>query len=146
MSDKPTEENPGQQDLAQVLNRINALTKNRPEDKELPQFDEGIPLLTEVYEGAVPDLSARPDFLPQAARIFPNLNQIRVSEAEARALSPELVERLMAEMAPLIEEAVKKAVKSELKAAQEALNTRLEAELVQTLRLRLQTALSDPDH
>ena len=146
MSDKPTEENPGQQDLAQVLSRINALTKNRPEDKELPQFDEGIPLLTEVYEGTVPDLSARPDFLPQVARIFPNLNQIRVSEAEARALSPELVERLMAEMAPLIEEAVKKAVKSELKAAQEALNTRLEAELVQTLRLRLQTALSDPDH
>ena len=37
----------------------------------------------------------------------------------------------------------RKAVKAELKAAQEALNTRLEAELVQTLRLRLQTALSE---
>lgn len=145
MSDKPVEDTAGQQDLAQVLSRINALTKNQPADKPLPQFDEGIPLLTEVYEGAVPDLAARPDFLPQAARIFPALNQIRVSEAEARALSPELVQRLMAEMAPLIEEAVKKAVKAELKAAQEALNTRLEAELVQTLRLRLQTALSEPD-
>lgn len=139
-----TDKSQDQQDLAQVLSRINALTKNQPADKSLPQFDEGIPLLTEVYEGAVPDLAARPDFLPQAARIFPALNQIRVSEAEARALSPELVERLMAEMAPLIEEAVRKAVKAELKAAQEAMNSRLEAELVQTLRLRLQTALSEP--
>lgn len=146
MTDRPVDDKSGQQDLAQVLSRINALTKNQPADKDLPQFDEGIPLLTEVYEGATPDLSARPDFLPQAARIFPSLNQIRVSETEARALSPELIERLMAEMAPLIEEAVKKAVKSELKVAQEALNTRLEAELVQTLRLRLQTALSEPEN
>ena len=143
MTDKPADDKAGQQDLAQVLNRINALTKNQPADKALPQFDEGIPLLTEVYEGATPDLAARPDFLSQAARIFPALNQIRVNETEARALSPELIERLMTEMAPLIEEAVRKAVKAELKAAQEALNTRLEAELVQTLRLRLQTALSE---
>jgi hypothetical protein len=38
---------------------------------------------------------------------------------------------------------VKKAVKAELKSAHDALNTRLEAELVQTLRLKLQTALSE---
>lgn len=144
MTDKPVDDKSGQQDLAQVLSRIHALTKNQPFDKALPQFDEGIPLLTEVYEGAAPDLSARADFLPQAAQVFPALNQIRVSEEEARALSPELIERLLAEMGPLIEEAVRKAVKAELKAAQEALNTRLEAELVQTLRLRLQAALSDP--
>ena len=130
-------------DLAQVLSRINALTKNQPADKALPQFDEGIPLLTEVYEGTAPSLSARPDFLPQAARVFPGLNQIRVSEAEAQALSPALIERLMTEMTPLIEEAVKKAVKAELKSAHDAWNTRLEAELVQTLRLKLQTALSE---
>jgi hypothetical protein len=88
-------------------------------------------------------LSARPDFLPQATRVFPSLNQIRVSEAEVQALSPVLIERLMTEMTPLIEEAVKKAVKAELKSAHDALNTRLEAELVQTLRLKLQTALSE---
>lgn len=138
MTDKPQEGH----DLAQVLSRINALTKNQPADKALPQFDEGIPLLTEVYEGTAPSLSARPDFLPQVTRVFPGLNQIRVNESEARALSPELIERLMAEMTPLIEDAVKKAVKAELKSAQEALNNRLEAELVQTLRLKLQTALS----
>lgn len=139
MTDKPQDGH----DLAQVLSRINALTKNQPADKALPQFDEGIPLLTEVYEGTAPSLSARPDFLPQAARVFPGLNQIRVSEAEAQALSPALIERLMTEMTPLIEEAVKKAVKAELKSAHDALNTRLEAELVQTLRLKLQTALSE---
>lgn len=139
MSDDPQ----NQQDLAKVLSRIDALTKHPPSDKPLPQFDEGIPLLTEVYEGTIPALQARPDLLPQAARIFPALNQIRLSEAEAQSLSPELVERLMTEMAPLIEEAVKKAVKGELKAAQQALNTRLEAELVQTLRLRLQSALHE---
>lgn len=139
MSDDPQH----QQDLAKVLSRINALTKQPPADKPLPQFDEAIPLLTEVYEGTMPVLQARSELAPQAAKVFPALNQIRVSEAEARALSPELIERLMAEMAPLIEEAVKKAVKGELKAAQQALNTRLEAELVQTLRLRLQSALHE---
>ena len=73
----------------------------------------------------------------------PVLNSLQISEEEVRGLSPELVERLMAEMAPLIEEAVRKAVKAELKSAQDALSTRLEAELVQTLRLKLQTALSE---
>ena len=87
--------------------------------------------LVDQYAALRPDVlmgGGAANFLPQAARVFPGLNQIRVSEAEAQALSPALIERLMTEMTPLIEEAVKKAVKAELKSAHDALNTRLEAD------------------
>lgn len=126
MSQQPPQD---QHDLAQVLNRINALTKNTAVNQPLPEFDEAIPLLTEIYEGEA--LS----FSEQLAS--PIIDEIKIA-ASAATLSPELLEQLMVEMQPLIQEAVKKAVKAELQYANEALGTRLEAELTQVLRLKLQ--------
>lgn len=138
MSDKLPEEN---NELAQVLNRINTLMKHGEVQAESSDQAENIPQLTEAYEGEPLTFISRP------AGEFPILNEL-IADAEAlsvgfsgqmEAQQAEKIEALLAEMLPLIQTAVKKAVLQKLVNAEQPLCAKIEAEIMQTLRERLQS-------
>lgn len=133
MSDHSPEKN---QELAQVLSRISALMRHGEPATEAPVLDESIPLLTEVYEGEPITFASHH---PQE---FPALNQVSSPlSATDNPIPAEVVEMLLIEMMPLIQTAVRKAVQQELANAEQLLSTKLEAELIQSLRERLQSSL-----
>lgn len=133
MSEQTPQEN---QELAKVLSRINALMRHEiPETATSTFDDQEVPLLTEVYEGEPLVFSAH------SIDEFPALRQIAShSESEGR-IPPEVVELLLEEMKPVIKLAVKNAVEEQLEKATPMLCIKLEAELVQSLRKRLQSSL-----
>lgn len=103
--------------LAQVLSRINTLTK---------QYENEIPLLTEVFEGDIANDDDR----------IPTLSQV-VDDAQAIKAVQRTVEQILTELQPLIQSAVQAAVKVELKQSQIVLSPKLEAQLFAELRKRL---------
>lgn len=148
MSDKLPKEN---NELAQVLNRINTLMRHGEVQAESSAQAENIPQLTEVYEGEPLTFISRP------AAELPTLNEIvsnSVTDAEAvsaggsegasnqeETLQTEKMEALLAEMAPLVQTAIKKAALQKLINAEQPLRTKIEAEIMQTLRERLQSSV-----
>jgi len=106
---------------------------------------ENIPQLTEAYEGESLIFISRP------AGEFPILNEIvsnSVTDAEVvsagvsdqtETLQAEKMEALLAEIAPLVQTAIKKAVLQKLINAEQPLGTKIEAEIMQTLREHLQS-------
>ena len=105
---------------------------------------ENIPQLTEVYEGEPLIFISRP------AAEFPVLNEIvsnSVSAADAASAEvsgkasnqAEEMEALLAQMAPLVQAAIKKAALRKIIDAEQALQMQIEAEIMQTLRERLQS-------
>lgn len=132
MSQAPEENN---QELAKVLHRIDALMRHDAPQPAAPEFDEDIPLLTEIYEGEPLVFSAH------SLNEFPALRQIASYRENQGQIPPEVIEILLQEMSPVIKSAVKAAVEQELAQSRQALCERLEAELVQSLRKRLQSSL-----
>lgn len=132
MSDQLPEEN---HELAQVLNRINALMKHGQPPAETPVSDEAIPLLTEVYEG-------EPLIFTPRNEEFPTLNEVaNTADNAPGAIPAELIEAVLSEMIPLIQVAVKEAVRRELENAEQSLGGQLEAEVIHAIRARLQSTL-----
>ena len=132
-----SEQTPGQdQELARVLNRIQALTQHTAEEQEQEQEQvEELPLLTEVYEGEPLVFAAH------ALDDFPALRQIAGYQQEHGGLPPEVIDSLLQEMRPVLRSAVKAAVEQELAQSAQALCSKLEAELLQALRKRLESNL-----
>ena len=127
MSDQSPEQN---QELARVLSRIQALTQHVVTE----DVDE-LPLLTEVYEGDPLVFAAH------ALDEFPALRQIAGYQQERGEIPPEVIEILLQEMRPVLRSAVKSAVEQELAQSAQALCDKLEAELLQSLRKRLESNL-----
>ena len=127
MSDQSPEQN---QELARVLSRIQALTQHVATE----DVDE-LPLLTEVYEGDPLVFAAH------ALDEFPALRQIAGYQQERGEIPPEVIEILLQEMRPVLRSAVKSAVEQELAQSAQALCDKLEAELLQSLRKRLESSL-----
>lgn len=153
---KPREENP---ELARVLSRVNALMKHdlqspletqtsvqdsvTPEipasagHAGIPESEQEVPVLTEVYEGEPPLPASR------------SLDDIGVSAHPASsgpaAAQPddEALEAIVAELMPLIRAEVKKAVRQELVNMEKIVNHRLETEFIQTLMQRLRSESAD---
>ncbi|HSH73767.1 MAG TPA: hypothetical protein VK974_11995 [Methylophilaceae bacterium] len=134
MSDKTSIEN---HDLAQVLNRINALMQRNEVATESVAENDDIPVLTEVYDGADAQLTA------VNLQHFPTLNQMANETMAANApLTEELADRFLAEIQPLILKAVKVAVLEESVKAEKVLTSKLEQDILELLRQRLTTNLS----
>ena len=133
MSDQSPEQN---QELARVLSRIQALTQHVATEgvSESPTVDE-LPLLTEVYEGDPLVFAAH------ALDDFPALRQIAGYQQERGEIPPEVIEILLQEMRPVLRSAVKLAVEQELAQSTQALCDKLETELLQSLRKRLESNL-----
>ena len=127
MSDQSPEQN---QELARVLSRIQALTQHVATE----DVDE-LPLLTEVYEGDPLVFAAH------ALDEFPALRQIAGYQQERGEIPSEVIEILLQEMRPVLRSAVKSAVEQELAQSAQALCDKLEAELLQSLRKRLESNL-----
>lgn len=140
---KPREENP---ELARVLSRVNALMKHdlektvpmpsppleRPVEPVEPVETEAsveaeVPVLTEVYEGELPDFAPR------------SLDNLAVADGMEDKPQPDdqALEEIVAELMPLIRAEVKKAVRQELVNTEKIVNYRLETEFVQTLLEKL---------
>lgn len=132
MSEQLPEEN---QELAKVLSRVNALMQHEAADAESADDDEAIPLLTEIYEGEPLVFSAR------SIEEFPALRQIASYQESLGKIPPEVIETLLQEMRPVIKSAVRAAVEREFEKSMQALCIKLEAELVESLRKRLQSSL-----
>lgn len=130
MSDQPPEES---DELAQVLSRINALMKQGSTSTAVPAFDENIPLLTEIYEG--PPLT----FAARQSQPFSTPDHTTDEQTADHGVPAELIESLLEEMMPLIQATVKETVQLEMVKVERVLATRLEIELLQTLRQRLQS-------
>ncbi|BCM23955.1 hypothetical protein [Methyloradius palustris] len=147
MSNQPTQD---KNTLAQVLGKINALSQKKtaaalpvvsPLEIEKPQA--AIPVLTEVYSGDIVHGY-------QAVEAIPVLS---IYESDAESLSPEdfssfssnkkmreqLIKKIMAEMQPMIDSAVKEALIHELAIAEVRLLSTLEKDLNALLRLRLES-------
>lgn len=131
-----SEQSEQNQELARVLSRIQALTQHvaTEEVAETSMLDE-LPLLTEVYEGDPLVFAAH------ALDDFPALRQIAGYQQERGEIPPEVIETLLQEMRPVLRSAVKSAVEQELAQATQALCDKLEAELLQSLRKRLESNL-----
>ena len=133
MSEQMSEQNP---ELARVLSRIQALTQPAAtEDSAEASTVEELPLLTEVYEGDPLVFSAH------ALDDFPALRQIAGYQQERGEIPPEVIEILLQEMRPVLRSAVKLAVEQELAQSTQALCDKLETELLQSLRKRLESSL-----
>lgn len=124
---KPREENP---ELARVLSRVNALMKHDLETaaplstpvQEEPVEPE-VPVLTEVYEGEMPEFA--PHTLDDLAAIDPI--------TEPPQPDDQALQEIVAELMPLIRAEVKKAVRQELVNTEKIVRHRLETEFIQTL-------------
>ena len=134
MSDHLPEQN---EELARVLNRIQALTQHRAEDavESVEASPEALPVLTDVYEGEPLVFAAH------SLDEFPALRQIAGCQREDGGIPPEVIEALLQEMRPVLRSAVKSAVEQELTRAAGTLHAQLEAELLQALRRRLESSL-----
>ena len=133
---KPREENP---ELARVLSRVNALMKHDLEKAAPPPLQQEVlmeaealaetevPVLTEVYEGELPDFAPR------------SLDNLVMTDAVAEKPQPDdqSLEEIVAELMPLIRAEVKKAVRQELVNTEKIVNHRLETEFIQTLMEKL---------
>ena len=126
------------QELARVLNRIQALTQHAAETPPGASVEppvEELPLLTDVYEGEPLVFAAH------ALDDFPALRQIAGYQQEQGGLPPEVIDSLLQEMRPVLRSAVKAAVEQELAQSTQALCAQLETELLQALRKRLESSL-----
>ena len=122
MSEQAPENN---QDLAQVLGRINALMKHS--DKSAQVMNDEIPLLTEVYEGApLTFTSHRPKFATPG-----------ITELDSKLSVTGLTQEMLNELLPLIQAAVRTAVQQELANAEKKLCSKIEADVLESLRQRL---------
>lgn len=134
-----SEQVPGEdQELARVLSRIQALTQHAaeaPAGEPVEPAAETLPLLTDVYEGEPLVFAAH------ALDDFPALRQIAGYQQEQGGLPPEVIESLLQEMRPVLRSAVKAAVEQELAQSTQALCAKLETELLQALRKRLESSL-----
>ena len=121
---------PDSQPFEQVLTRLDALMKR---GQSAPSDD--IPVLTDIYQGndAQHPVMAVSD-LPEADK---------VTDDVAKPLQAELVESLLADLAPLIEDAVEIAVQHQLAELELSLRAKLQVEIKQALRERL---LPDTDN
>lgn len=132
MSEKSPKEN---NELVKVLNRIDTLMKHGEVQAESAIQAENIPQLTEIYEGE--PLA----FISRLAGEFPTLNEFVSNSLTDGAVGvsdqAEKMETLLAEITPLVQTAIKKAVQQKLVDAE--LHTKIEAEIMQTLRERLQS-------
>jgi hypothetical protein len=126
-------------ELAKVLSRINILMGQAGKPAEDASAEKDIPQLTDVYVGE--PLS----FMTRSADEFPLLNQATGDSLEAvthlEQPSPEVVEALLAEMMPVIQAIIQKAVLQELENSEQPLCDRLEMEIMQSLRENLQSRL-----
>lgn len=128
---KPREENP---ELARVLSRVNALMKHDLETaapRSTPVQEEPVevevPVLTEVYEGELPD------FAPSTLNNLGALGPV----TEPPQVDDQALEEIVAELMPLIRAEVKKAVREELVNTEKIVRHRLETEFIQTLLEKL---------
>lgn len=122
-------------ELAKILGRINTLMGERDQQPAVITSEVEIPELTEIYEG-VP-LS----FTAHSADEFPVLAE--ASNPVADEPDPEVVETLLIEMTPIIQGIIKQAVEQEIQHIEQPLHTRLELEVMQTLREKLQAKLTE---
>lgn len=128
---KPREENP---ELARVLSRVNALMKHDLETAAPPptpvqeeSVETEVPVLTEVYEGELPDFA--PSTLDNLGALGPVTEPPQVDD--------QALEEIVAELMPLIRAEVKKAVREELVNTEKIVRHRLETEFIQTLLEKL---------
>jgi len=121
MTDELTPDN---QQFEQVLTRLDALMRR---GQSTPTGD--IPVLTDIYQEN------------DAQRLAPAINNLPLAgEATDDAAKPshaEQVESLMADLAPLIENAVEIAVLHQLAELELSLRAKLQVEIKQALRERL---------
>jgi hypothetical protein len=115
---------PDNQQFEQVLTRLDALMKR---GQSAPTSD--IPVLTDIYQGT--DAQQ----LAQAINDLPLAGE--VTDDVAKPSHAELVESLMADLAPLIENAVEIAVLHQLAELELSLRAKLQVEIKQALRERL---------
>ena len=115
---------PDNQQFEQVLTRLDALMKR---GQSAPAGD--IPVLTDIYQEN------------DAQRIAPPINDLSphlpAADDVAKTSHAELVESLMAALAPLIESAVEIAVLHQLAELELSLRAKLQVEIKQALRERL---------
>lgn len=128
---KPREENP---ELARVLSRVNALMKHDLETAAPPltpvqeaPVEAEVPVLTDVYEGELPDFA--PSTMDNLAALGP--------VTEPPQIDDQALEEIVAELMPLIRAEVKKAVREELVNTEKIVRHRLETEFIQTLLEKL---------
>jgi hypothetical protein len=126
--------------LSQVLSRINALA-NQPQPTTPPGTSHAggvdladIPVLTEVYEGDIPEQGiANPD--------IPLLDD--TVAALPAGVNSEVLESLLVEMESRIKAIVKDAVMQELVLAKKSVVPKLEQEVMQLLRRHLEKTLKN---
>lgn len=147
-----------QHDLAQVLQRINALVQQQqpapgqpiaeqvaaveavPVDQQVPDED-AVPLLTETYQGDLAALQVvAPLALDGVQQVVQEVVQQLASQPE-QVLPEQLAARFLAEVQPLILKAVKVAVLEESVKAEKLLTGKLEQDILQLLQQRLTAAL-----
>ena len=115
---------PDNQQFEQVLTRLDALMKR---GQSAPAED--IPVLTDIYqENDAQQLAPAINDLPLAGE---------ATDDVAKPSHAELVESLMADLAPLIENAVEIAVLHQLAELELSLRAKLQVEIKQALRERL---------
>lgn len=135
-------------ELAQVLSRINLLVDQNLVDQNLVDQnqvqaeeveDASIPLLTEVYAAESKLLAVQlPDF-PVLSELAHQVTQQAAKDQQT--LTPEMAERFLEEVRPLLLKTVKIAVLEESVKAEKLLTAKLEQEILVLLRDRLVTNL-----
>jgi hypothetical protein len=122
-------------ELAKILSRINTLMGDRESQLEVIASEMEIPELTEIYEGG--PLS----FTAHSSDEFPGLvEDLNPNTAEP---DPEIVEALLIEMTPMIQDIIRRAVRQEIENVEQPLSARLELEVMQSLREKLKSRLAE---
>ena len=119
--------------LNEIINRINALTKQGPAKITSPETSS-IPRLTESYEGVVPL-----NFVASGQHGLPTLENSIGQRSSNGKLSAEQQAQLLSEMQPLIKAAVKKALLQEIVTIEKVLKTTLEQDIMDTLKKRIES-------
>lgn len=115
---------PDNQQFEQVLTRLDALMK-----RGQSASTGDIPVLTDIYQG---------NDAQQLAQVINDLPLAgEATDDVAKPSHAELVESLMADLAPLIEDAVEIAVQHQLAELELSLRAKLQVEIKQALRERL---------
>lgn len=128
--------------LSQVLSRINALANQPQQGITVPAASDAgvadladIPVLTEVYQGDIPEQRVANTDIPvldDAVAALP------------LGVDSEVLERLLVEMESRIKAIVKDAVMQELVLAKKSVVPKLEREVMQLLRKHLERTLNQP--
>jgi len=128
--------------LSQVLSRINALANQPQQGITVPAASDAdvadladIPVLTEVYQGDIPEQRV-------ANTDIPVLDD--TVAALPLGVDSEVLERLLVEMESRIKAIVKDAVMQELVLAKKSVVPKLEREVMQLLRKHLERTLNQP--